>query len=165
LELTAATYTSNGETVWTLQGEDIFRAVAVRVDSASSVYLISEQEEIDFASTPVIMKYASEPLVTSARVEKPLPARFSLKQNYPNPFNPTTTIQFTIPPRTSRSIENVSLKVFDILGREVATLLNEPLAAGSYQVTFDGSKLSSGIYIYQMTAGGFVNTKRMILVK
>jgi len=89
-----------------------------------------------------------------------IPNNFELAQNYPNPFNPTTVINFSIP-----SSDNVTLKVYDMLGREVATLLNETKAAGSYAVSFDASQLSSGTYVYTLTAGNFVSSKKMMLIK
>jgi len=89
-----------------------------------------------------------------------LPSNFSLKQNYPNPFNPTTTIQYSIPQHS-----NVTLKVYDILGNEVATLVNEEKERGIYSVSFDASQLSSGMYLYRLQAGSFIETKKMILVK
>ncbi|MCX7833021.1 MAG: Omp28-related outer membrane protein [Ignavibacteria bacterium] len=85
---------------------------------------------------------------------------YELKQNFPNPFNPTTNIHFTIP-----KDEKVILKVFDVIGNEVATCYNGFLKAGSYNVEFDGTKLASGIYYYQLRTDNFVETKKMILVK
>ena len=85
---------------------------------------------------------------------------YSLSQNYPNPFNPVSKIVFTIPKR-----ENVSLKVYDILGSEITTLVNKELDAGKYEVDFSGKDLSSGIYIYQIKAGAFRETKKMILMR
>ena len=92
--------------------------------------------------------------------EPVLPAEYSLRQNYPNPFNPTTNIRFTIP------TSNVtSLKIFDLLGKEVVTLLNEYKKAGEYTVPFNGALLPSGIYFYQLRSGNFTETKKMVLVK
>jgi hypothetical protein len=91
--------------------------------------------------------------------ETTAPNNFSLSQNYPNPFNPSTTIRFSIP-----KAEKVSLKVFDVLGREAATLVNEIKNAGSYQVLFN-AKISSGIYFYRLQTESFTETKRMILLK
>ena len=88
------------------------------------------------------------------------PATFKLSQNYPNPFNPSTIIQYNLP-KTGL----VSLKIYDILGREVATLVNEQQVAGVYKVTFDASKLASGVYIYRIISGNFVSTKKMMLLK
>jgi len=86
--------------------------------------------------------------------------KFELKQNYPNPFNPSTNIEFRISDRSF-----VSLKVFNILGDEVASLINEEKAAGIYSVTFNASNLSSGMYLYKIQSGSFVETKKMILMK
>ena len=88
------------------------------------------------------------------------PSTYSLSQNYPNPFNPTTTFNYQIP-----NDGKVSLKVFNMLGQEVETLVSEVLAAGSYSVSFDASKLSSGMYIYTLKAGSFMASKKLLLVK
>ncbi len=89
-----------------------------------------------------------------------IPKSYALKQNYPNPFNPTTKIGFQVP-----KLEFVSLKVYDVLGNEVVTLLNEKKSAGTYEINFDASSLSSGVYYYQVKAGNFVQTKKMIVLK
>lgn len=88
------------------------------------------------------------------------PSSFALEQNFPNPFNPSTTIKFTVP-----QYSKVTLKVFDILGREVSTLINENKSAGDYVVNFDASALASGMYIYKLTAGDFTAAKKMMLLK
>jgi glucuronoarabinoxylan endo-1,4-beta-xylanase len=89
-----------------------------------------------------------------------LPAAYELLQNYPNPFNPRTVVGSRLP-----VVSNVKLVIYDLLGREVAVLVNERRAAGSYQDAFDGSGLSSGIYIYRLTAGTFVQSRKMVLIK
>ena len=89
-----------------------------------------------------------------------LPTEYSLQQNYPNPFNPSTTIKFDI-----RESGFVNLRIFDLLGQEVAVLVNEEMNAGTFEVNFDASQLTSGIYIYSLSAGDFVSTKKMMLVK
>ncbi len=89
-----------------------------------------------------------------------LPTGFELTQNYPNPFNPSTTINFQIP-----SSENVTLKVYNLLGQQVATLVNEQMGAGVYEVGFDASQLSSGVYIYSLKAGSFNASKKMTILK
>ncbi len=93
-------------------------------------------------------------------VDAGLPKTFALEQNYPNPFNPTTVISYQLPVAS-----NVSLKVYDVLGKEVMTLVNARQAAGSYTYTLNASKLASGIYFYRLQAGNFVQTKKMMLVK
>jgi hypothetical protein len=85
---------------------------------------------------------------------------YNLSQNYPNPFNPSTTISFQLP-----ISGEVSLRVYDILGNEVATLVNEEKHAGNYQIDFNSEGLSSGVYYYKLQVGGFVETKKMILIK
>jgi hypothetical protein len=92
--------------------------------------------------------------------EDQIPTQYSLSQNYPNPFNPSTTISFSIP-----TSEFISLKVFDVLGKEIAALVNEEKPAGSYNVNFDASQLSSGIYFYKLQAGNYFEMKKMILMK
>ena len=94
------------------------------------------------------------------QVSSEVPSEFKLSQNYPNPFNPETVINFDIPKN-----DFVLLKVFDITGRQVATLVNSKLSAGSYEVTFNGSSFGSGVYFYQLQSGGIIKTKKMILVK
>ena len=89
-----------------------------------------------------------------------IPSEYSLFQNYPNPFNPSTTITYQIP-----QTGFVTLKVYDILGREVATLVNEEKAAGNYEVQFTGNGLTSGIYFYQINAGAYFDTKKMVLLR
>lgn len=89
-----------------------------------------------------------------------LPSRYKLFQNYPNPFNPTTTINYSIPKASF-----VTIKVYDLLGKEVATLVNEVKSIGNYNVEFNASILTSGIYFYRMKAGSFVETKKLILLK
>lgn len=88
------------------------------------------------------------------------PIGFTLEQNYPNPFNPTTTIRYTL-----ASASDVKLTVFDMFGREIETLVNSSVPAGTYEVVFDASKLSSGIYFYRLIAGKFTKTKEMLLIK
>jgi hypothetical protein len=93
------------------------------------------------------------------------PDGFELSQNYPNPFNPTTKIKFTISSVGTSLMKFVQLKVYDILGNEVATLVNAEKPAGNYEVEFSASGLTSGIYFYKLQAGSFVETKKMILMK
>ncbi len=94
---------------------------------------------------------------------KNVPDNFILSQNYPNPFNPTTTIEYSIP--ETGYIPSVQIKIYDILGREVATLVNEIQQPGNYSVQFNAANLSSGIYFYRLKAGDFMQTRKMILMK
>jgi hypothetical protein len=94
-----------------------------------------------------------------------LPVEFSLEQNYPNPFNPVTKIGYTIPQDEKRKTHDVSLKVYDILGNEVTTLVNEQREPGFYEVDFNSSSFTSGVYFYQLKTGSFLKTKKMLLLK
>ena len=136
------------------------------------------------------LKALQKPPEVEIEHENNIPGNIVLYQNYPNPFNPSTTIKYSIPvgdnsdlpaPTQSGSIvNNVTLKIFDLLGREVAILVNEKQKPGNYEVEFDGNELSSGIYFYRLqvypangwagdpSAGsghGFVETKKMIFMK
>ena len=99
-----------------------------------------------------------------------VPERFSLYQNYPNPFNPTTKIKFEIPnvnPPFTKGGQGgfSSLKIFDLLGREVTTLVNEKLSPGSYEVEWNADGFASGIYFYQLKTQSYTETKKMLLIK
>ncbi|MFZ1279514.1 MAG: T9SS type A sorting domain-containing protein [Ignavibacteriaceae bacterium] len=96
----------------------------------------------------------------TVEVDLSLPIIFSLEQNYPNPFNPSTKINYSIKEKS-----NVELKIFDLLGSEIATLVNEEKSPGNYEVSFDASFLSSGVYLYTIKAGSFVQTRKMLLMK
>jgi hypothetical protein len=94
------------------------------------------------------------------KVDLGIPAEYNLSHNYPNPFNPTTTIEYTIPQRGG-----VKLTIFNPLGEEVKTLVNETKEPGNYEIKFNADDLTSGIYIYQLRAGNFIQSKKMILLK
>ena len=98
--------------------------------------------------------------VGANQIGSEIPKVFELSQNYPNPFNPVTRINYSVPKQSL-----VNLRVFDILGREVVTLVNEQLKPGYYSVDFNGENLASGVYFYRMEAGSFVNVKRLLLIK
>ncbi|MDR9447269.1 MAG: T9SS type A sorting domain-containing protein [Balneolaceae bacterium] len=105
-------------------------------------------------------------MVTSTEGTDALPTAYDLRQNYPNPFNPTTTIRYALP-----QASQVTLEVFDMVGRRVATLAEGPQAAGYHTATFDGRSLASGVYIYrlravnQATGQPFVQTRTLVLIK
>ena len=112
--------------------------------------------------------------IVSVKDEEPTVSDFKLEQNYPNPFNPSTKIKFTIPSNVKSEMSTVSLKVYDVLGNEIATLINKELSPGEYEVEFNSSSgssfrlarnLKSGIYFYTLHTGSFVQTKKMILLK
>ncbi len=109
-----------------------------------------KQLDVDGAS-----KYSSVIKITST-----LAKEFVLEQNYPNPFNPTTVISYSIP-----TASHVSVKVFDVLGNQIATLVNKNQVANSYKVNFNATELSNGVYFYKIKAGSFSSVKKMILLK
>jgi hypothetical protein len=92
--------------------------------------------------------------------EYEIPKEYKLEQNYPNPFNPGTKINYSIP-----KAGLITLKVYDMLGKEVSTLVNENKNAGNYTIVFNGGNLSSGIYFYKLSSGDFTQTKKMLLIK
>jgi hypothetical protein len=134
----------------------------VREIQPSTYYPLNNDPSYQVATTqvPGFVRFLELATITSVASHEIVPGEFRLEQNYPNPFNPTTYLRFT-----SADLRFVTLKVFDVLGREVVTLVNEDLAAGSYDVTFNAANLSSGVYFYRLTVGGMVQTKKMILQK
>jgi hypothetical protein len=124
-------------------------SIVVFVQSASSK-TVYQSETISY----------NDLIVTSVKNNNQLPNELILEQNYPNPFNPKTNIQFRI-----SDFGFTSLIVYNVLGNEVATLVNEELPAGEYQIDFDASNLSTGTYFYTLTSGSFRETKKMILLK
>lgn len=152
--------------------------------SENGYYTLSEEK---ISISGIVFTFPAQlyyyPRITLVNVEqKKNFIEFKLNQNFPNPFNPITKIQYSIPAGSLSSVElqkqkdfssqaprndnvNVTLKVFDILGKEISTLVNEPKTSGNYEVVFDGSNLSSGIYYYLLLYGDFVMSKKMILIK
>ena len=114
----------------------------------------------DVDGTPMHMYHLEDATFTSVDEIEKVPESFVLKQNYPNPFNPTTNIQYHLP-----EAADVQLKVFDVLGRQVTTLVNSQQSAGTYEVSFDASELSSGTYLYRLEAGEYTETRQMMFVK
>ena len=116
----------------------------------------------------LILKYTI-PVYVDNKESESTPNQFSLEQNFPNPFNPSTKIKFEIPGQARNNNALVTLKVYDILGNEVATLVNEEKPAGEYEIEFNPvsgiRNLASGIYFYQLKAGNLIQTKKMILLK
>ena len=102
----------------------------------------------------------SSSILNTIKVNALIPQEYFLSQNYPNPFNPSTKINYRIPVQG-----HVMLKIYDVLGNEVSVLVNEDKPAGNYEVTFDLTDLPSGIYFYELTAGNFIQTKKMILIR
>jgi hypothetical protein len=111
------------------------------------------------------IKYGDTNLVGISPLSSEMPDRFSLYQNYPNPFNPSTKIRFDFPTSVKRQTSNVKLVIYDVLGREVTTLVNEQLKHGKYEVIWDASNYTSGVYFYRLVADDYIESKKMILIK
>jgi hypothetical protein len=131
------------------------------LDSVTTYYwrvcAVNSAGESDWSS---VWNFTTGNITIVDSLDRTIPRHYSLSQNYPNPFNPSTTIQYTIP-----SDVHVRLTVYNVLGQVVIKLVSETQQAGSYQVVFDAANLPSGIYIYHLTAGNFIETRRMILAK
>lgn len=134
---------------WIIIGDESATQTAKRFDS---------RENPAAANRPTLIVQYS--IINSMRTQTQKPFEFSLQQNYPNQFNPSTIIRYSVP-----SVGHVSLKVFDLLGKEVATLVNEEKAAGSFAQEWDASRLPSGMYLYRLQAGRYTATKKLILIK
>jgi hypothetical protein len=163
---------SSGDTLWTRTfGGTLSDAGYSVQETSDGGYIIagsSASFSADSSSKVYLIKTNSDGLVTSVDNDRPiLPAGFALQQNYPNPFNPLTIIKYTIAGTGGSGLgaRNTRLVVYDVLGREVAVLVNERKLPGNYEVTFDGSVLSSGIYICRLKAGPYVHSMKMLLVK
>lgn len=109
---------------------------------------------------PYIMKRIINDEISSVQYEKEIPSEYSLRQNYPNPFNPSTIINYSIP-----SESMVTIKIYNVLGQEIKTLVNKTETSGNHQITFNAGDLPSGIYLYRIQTGNFTQTKKMILLK
>ncbi len=116
--------------------------------------------QVDPFSIPGLQTKLTDEITSVAENENSIPTTFSLDQNYPNPFNPSTRISWQSPISSHQT-----LKVYDVLGNEVATLVDDFRGAGRYEINFDASGLSSGIYFYKLQAGNFIETRKMILMK
>ncbi|GMU95220.1 T9SS type A sorting domain-containing protein [Ignavibacterium album] len=136
----------------------------ININSGDSVTLFfaialgQDQNEVVAQINEATVKYNT--VLSIDRIDSEIPTDFILAQNYPNPFNPNTKIQFSV-----SKAQSVSLKVFDVLGNEIATLVNEELSPGVYQYNFDATNLSSGVYYYKLQSGSYSETKKMILMR
>jgi hypothetical protein len=137
-------------------------AADVNDDGFYDLYIVKQYDNRDaVSSSRVLMFSPNSGIEVSEELLAENPLDYKLSQNYPNPFNPSTTIEF----RLGKAV-NVSLKVYDILGREVANLItNQLYNEGSHSIHFDASTLASGLYLYRLEAGGFIQTRKMMLVK
>ncbi|MDH4068920.1 MAG: T9SS type A sorting domain-containing protein, partial [Ignavibacteria bacterium] len=167
LDMMTSNYSSGTWTIYENDGTGVFiNPRTVDATSAGSCATLHDRDNdgdlditgIDEVSDQIFI--FENDAATSVAVSDDLPGEFRLEQNYPNPFNPSTAIRFRL------SAEgHVSLKVFDLLGREISTLVSERLGAGSYEVTFDAGDLPSGVYYYRLKQGESERTKKLLLAK
>jgi photosystem II stability/assembly factor-like uncharacterized protein len=149
-------YTSNGGSNWTLQNNYFY--IGVR-----NLFFIDNLTGWATIYTPgSILKTVNGGITHISNYKNEEISNYTLYQNYPNPFNPVTKIKFEI---AAHSVGQTFLSVYDLLGREIETLVNEPLQPGTYEVTFNGGNYSSGIYFYQLRANDFIGTKKLVLLK
>ena len=182
-----AKYAPNGNFIWAngMGGTSIDQGNSIAIDESGNIHIVGNfKYTVDFdpgigtinltaggstgSDDIFIAKYLPDGLLTDVdEIENNIPIAFELNQNYPNPFNPSTKIRYTIPSVISTEGRNlnVQLKIYDVLGNEVATLVDENKPAGSYEVNFDAGNLSNGVYFYKLQAGSFVQTKKMLLLK
>jgi hypothetical protein len=155
-------------TAYTLDGGNSWQSVE---DTVGLVYTKFASGSTGWALNweyPTVFKWSGPPFPVAVEEATTLPKEFALEQNYPNPFNPSTCIQYAVSSR-----QFVILKVYDILGNEIETLVSEEKSVGTYEITWNAENLPSGVYFYQMRAvdpesssgQGFINTKKMILLK
>ncbi|MCW8813436.1 MAG: T9SS type A sorting domain-containing protein [Ignavibacteriaceae bacterium] len=153
-------------------GENWTEVVELRNKLVEFIRLSNVNEGFAVGWRGLILQYTDS--VVSVRENNiNVPAKYYLYQNYPNPFNPSTKIKYTVPSVTLRQAQsdiNVTLKVYDILGKEITTLVNEEKPAGTYEVEFNSHSgevrnLPSGVYFYRLKAGAYIETKKMVLLK
>ncbi len=155
-------YSPQGSQVWSITYNGPYNggdgAYSLGLDSADYVYVMGASQSASQIFDYVVIKYNQ--LSGIKPIGSRIPLAFNLKQNYPNPFNPTTKVKFDIPQRS-----DVQIKIYDVLGREIATPVNQQINPGIYEATWDATNYSSGIYFYTLTAGSFTDTKKMVLIK
>ena len=172
-----------GETNLELIDENVLFTYGYRYDYLTGNHYLTDAK--DFVANGSLNVYSSEGTLLNTYETSTAPRRiafdysentvsiedetvatnFSLEQNYPNPFNPTTTIKYTVPSVLNENLHSIQLIIYDGLGKKIVTLVNEKKQAGVYEVIFDASQLSSGIYYYKLRVSNFIFTKKMLLVK
>ncbi|OGU55869.1 MAG: hypothetical protein A2V66_18040 [Ignavibacteria bacterium RBG_13_36_8] len=145
--------TTNNGTNWTAFNNGLSKIVTSLAVSTSNLFAGT-------SNAGVFRRPLSEIITSIDDKQNNLPTSFSLQQNYPNPFNPITIINYSIPKTCF-----VTIKIYDVLGRGIETLVNENKTQGNYSLAFNASKLVSGIYLYRMDAGSFTETKKLLLLK
>ncbi|MCW8803918.1 MAG: T9SS type A sorting domain-containing protein, partial [Ignavibacteriaceae bacterium] len=141
---------NNGTYAWTVTAQDSSDECLIRITNVANgfVYDVS-----DGAFTIDIISTVEE-------VQEGVPSEFGLAQNYPNPFNPVTHIKYQVP-----STSQVSIKIYDLIGREVAVIVDEVKEVGTYEIKFDARNLASGVYLYRMIAGNFTSVRKFNVLK
>lgn len=158
-------YSSDGDLLWYKTWGDTLTDHPLDLHiNGDDLYISGQGDCFQFLTTPVckafLVKIDLSAITGLEGEETPAPLRFALEQNYPNPFNPKTTISFSIP-----RFSHVTLKIYDLLGREVETLVSESLPAGAYRKEWNGEGFASGVYLYRLSAGEHAETKRLILIR
>lgn len=156
-------YDNSGNQNWVIyySGGNASESFAVEIDPDNNVYIAgnSMNPNEDY----LIVKYSQT--IGIHQISSEVPNTFSLHQNYPNPFNPETKIKFEITSNFRGQTSDVKLIVYNSLGEEINVLLNNELVPGSYEVTFDGNNLTSGVYFYKLEVNNFAETRRMLLIR
>jgi len=167
----ASAETEKGGVITPIPGSTGFSQRDVNVDAAGNVMIVNTSFEAlrifsppdgpnSYTTNSPMKIDVDNGVVSVNQITNTVPSEYSLEQNYPNPFNPSTTINFSI-----STSEFVTITIYNALGQEVSTVVNESLNAGSYEVNFNAENLVSGMYIYKITAGSFTSTKKMLLLK
>jgi hypothetical protein len=173
-DIIIAKYGTDGNRFWVVEaGGSLFdEGQSIATDGYGNIYVTGYfRGSVMFDTTQLVSAGGKDIFITkintpvTALEENLMPSEIQLHQNYPNPFNPSTKIKFEIPDQDRNDKALVTLKVYDILGREVATLVNEEKPAGEYELEFNAANLPSGIYFYQLKAGEFTETKKMVLLR
>ena len=155
--MSSYTYNANGN-MDSVSTVSTLNSLWVPADGSASAVVAGHTE--NFSGYNIIFKYELAGITSVSPGRTGIPNQFSLLQNYPNPFNPTTTIKFTV-----QGNGFTSLKVYNVLGQVVATLVNAQLKAGSYEKTFDARNLASGVYMYRLQSGQFNEVKKLMVLK
>jgi hypothetical protein len=156
--------TTSGKVYLSTNNGDSWSALIDGFPNDRNVQCFAVNNNILFAGLNYNSVWRYGDVTNSTIISTIVPNKFVLFQNYPNPFNPVTKIRFDLPRRTGIG-GMTTLKIFDVIGREISTLINQQLQPGTYEVTFDGGKYSSGVYFYKIETDGFTEVKRMILLK
>jgi photosystem II stability/assembly factor-like uncharacterized protein len=144
---------TNGGDIW-------IRSTTPTTRYLRAIYFFDEKRGFAVGDSGVILRTTNGGVTSVSDGEALLPMKFVLEQNYPNPFNSVTVIRYQLPVNS-----HVALKLYDLLGREVATLVAQELQAGDHAVTWEAGAYPSGVYFYQLRAGSFVETKKLVLVR